>query len=63
MSNIFIINAHQKYPFAEGRLNNSLAQMADKLLTSRGHATRSVNMEQDWDVDREIANHQWADQR
>ena len=36
MSNILIINAHHKYPFAEGRLNGSLVQMADELLSAGG---------------------------
>ena len=30
MSNILIINAHQKSPFAEGRLNGSLVRTADE---------------------------------
>lgn len=61
MSNILIINAHHKYPFAEGRLNGSLAQMADELLTADGHETRVVTVDDGWDVETEIDNHQWAD--
>ena len=61
MSNILIINAHHKYPFAEGRLNGSLAQMADELLSAGGHATRVVTIDEGWEVDRELENHQWAD--
>ena len=61
MSNILIINAHHKYPFAEGRLNGSLVQKADELLTAGGHTTRVVTIDDGWDVDRELDNHQWAD--
>ena len=61
MSNILIINAHHKYPFAEGRLNGSLVQKADELLTAAGHTTRVVTIDDGWDVDRELENHQWAD--
>ncbi len=61
MSNILIINAHHKYPFAEGRLNGSLVQKADELLTAGGHTTRVVTIDDGWDVDRELENHQWAD--
>ena len=61
MSNILIINAHHKYPFAEGRLNGSLVQKADESLTAGGHATRVVTIDDGWDVDRELENHQWAD--
>ena len=61
MSNILIINAHHKYPFAEGRLNGSLVQKADELLTAGGHTTRVVTIDDGWDVNRELENHQWAD--
>lgn len=61
MSNILIINAHHEYPFAEGRLNASLVQMADELLTAKGHSTRIVSMKDDWQVENELQNHQWAD--
>ncbi len=61
MSNILIINAHQKYPFAEGRLNGTLVRTADEALTEAGHSTRVVTVEDGWDVERELANHQWAD--
>ena len=61
MSNILIINAHHKYPFSEGRLNATLTQMADEVLRSKGHETRVVEIDAGWDVDTELANHQWAD--
>ncbi len=61
MSNVLIINAHHKYPFSEGRLNGSLVQMADELLSARGHETRVVTIDEGWTVETELANHQWAD--
>ncbi|MDX1452870.1 MAG: NAD(P)H-dependent oxidoreductase [Oleiphilaceae bacterium] len=61
MSNILIINAHHKYPFSEGRLNGALVQMADELLKAKGHTTRIVHVDEGWDVETELANHQWAD--
>lgn len=61
MSNILIINAHHKYPFAEGRLNGTLVQMADELLTAGGNETRVVTIDDGWDVEQEIENHLWAD--
>ena len=61
MSNILIINAHHKYPFAEGRLNGSLVQMADEVLTAEGHVTRVVTVDEGWKVETELENHQWAD--
>ncbi len=61
MSNILIINAHHKYPFAEGRLNGTLVQMADELLSAGGNETRVVTIDDGWDVEQEIENHLWAD--
>lgn len=61
MSNILIINAHHFYSFAEGKLNGTLVQMADELLTAKGHQTRIVEVDKGWDVDQELENHQWAD--
>ncbi len=61
MSNILIINGHHKYPFAEGRLNGSLVQMAEELLKAKGHTIRVVEVDKGWDVEQELENHQWAD--
>lgn len=61
MSNILIINAHQPYPFAEGRLNRSLASLAQEVLASRCHDVRSIETHSGYDVEQEIENHLWAD--
>lgn len=61
MSNIFIINAHQKYPFSEGRLNGSLVDLATTLLEEKGHQVRITTMEDDMNIERELEKHQWAD--
>ena len=61
MSNILIINAHHHYSFAEGKLNGTLVQMADELLTAKGHQTRIVEVDKGWNVEQELENHQWAD--
>lgn len=61
MSNILIINAHHHYSFSEGKLNGTLVQMADEFLTAKGHQTRIVDVDKGWDVEQELANHQWAD--
>ena len=61
MSNILIINAHHYYPFAQGRLNHALVEIADELLTSKGHNTKIVRIDDEWDVDTELEKHQWAD--
>lgn len=61
MSNVLIINAHKQYPFAEGRLNNTLVDLAKETLSALGHEARTVMVEEGWDVEAELANHQWAD--
>ena len=61
MSNILIINAHHPYPFAEGKLNASLVQRASEQLQANGHQTRIVEVDKGWDVEQELAHHQWAD--
>ncbi|MEM9158001.1 MAG: NAD(P)H-dependent oxidoreductase [Verrucomicrobiota bacterium] len=61
MKNVFIINAHEQYPFSEGRLNASLVAKAKTCLERNNYAVRITTMQEDLDIDREIANHQWAD--
>lgn len=61
MSNIFIINAHHYYSFAKGELNKSLVELADEVLTSKGHETKIVHIDDEWEVKEQLKNHQWAD--
>ncbi len=61
MANIFIINAHHHYPFAEGRLNKTLVELADELLRAKGHSTKLMHTDDKWDVDAELEKHRWAD--
>jgi modulator of drug activity B len=37
MSNIFVINAHEYYPFSEGWLDNTLVDKAAGILSDKGH--------------------------
>ena len=61
MKNIFIINAHEYYPFSEGRLNNALVERAISHLTDKGYEVQTTTMKDDYDVDTEVQKHQWAD--
>lgn len=61
MKNVFIINAHEYYPFAEGRLNQTLVEHAREHLTRNGYQVKTTTMKDDYDVDQEIEKHQWAD--
>ncbi len=61
MKNILIINAHEYYPFSEGRLNNALVERTVRNLTDKGYEVQTTTMKDDYDVDAEIKKHQWAD--
>ncbi len=61
MKNVFVINAHEEYEFAKGELNRTLTHVAIDHLDTAGYVTRLTTMKDDWQVDTEIGNHQWAD--
>lgn len=61
MSKIFLINGHQPYPFAKGKLNAALVERARKYLEAGGHEIRLTEAAKGYDAEREVANHQWAD--
>ena len=61
MKNVFIINAHQPYPFSEGKLNRALADLAASWLRDNGFDIRSTDMVSGYDVPEEIGKHRWAD--
>lgn len=61
MKNVFIINAHQRYPFSEGRLNQAFVDRAMEHLDTRGYTTRLTTMEDDIEVAEELEKHRWAD--
>lgn len=61
MSNILIINAHEPYPFAPGRLNASFVERAEKTLAALGHSVRTTTIAQGYDVEEEIEKHLSAD--
>lgn len=61
MSNIFIINGHQPYPFAKGELNTTLAKRAQAYFEDGGHQVKVTEIAMGYDVDMEVENHQWAD--
>ena len=61
MKKIFIINGHQYYPFAEGKLNKSLVQQAIEIFEGKGYKVKTTSMEDEYDADQEIEKHLWAD--
>lgn len=61
MSNVLIINAHEPSPYSEGRLNASLVDKAQTLLQAKGHEVRVVTMQDEINVDEQLAHFEWAD--
>ena len=61
MKNIFIINAHEAYPFSAGKLNATLVHKAKTNLMQKGYDVKITTMKDEHDVEQEIAKHQWAD--
>ena len=61
MKNVYIINGHQPYPFAKGRLNATLVSIAAEVLGARGYAVETTAVAEGWDAVTEIERHKWAD--
>ncbi len=61
MKNIFLINAHEAYPFSTGRLNQSLVEKAQYILENKGYSLRETAMTDSYSVEDELEKHQWAD--
>ena len=61
MQNVFIINAHAQWPFSEGRLNRSMAERATVNLKNKGYEIHMTTMQDDYNVEKEIERHMWAD--
>lgn len=61
MQNILIIDAYKEYPFTEGRLNHSLIERATAYFEANGYSVKFSKADSDYNIDEEIAKHQWAD--
>ncbi len=62
MKTVLIINAHQKYEgFAEGKLNQTFTDVAKEAMEARGCEVKTTYVEKGYDIEEEIAKHEWAD--
>lgn len=61
MKKIFIINGHQHYPFAEGKLNKSLIEKATQILSDGDFEIKTTAAEHEYDIEEEIEKFLWAD--
>lgn len=60
MRNVFIINAHQPWPFSEGKLNRTMVEIAANHLQGKGCAIRTTTIQDGYDVEQEIQRHTWT---
>ncbi len=62
MKKALIINTHQKFEgFAEGKLNQTMADAISEELKSREFEVKSTYIEKGYDVAEEVEKHVWAD--
>ncbi len=61
MNNVFLINAHQPYPFVEGRLNRTLVEKAQAIFEAKGYTVKKTASADGYDVEAELNKHLWAD--
>ncbi|MBF0425978.1 MAG: NAD(P)H-dependent oxidoreductase [Magnetococcales bacterium] len=61
MKNILILNAHQHYPFAPGRLNASLVERMIVHLRAKGYTVQVTTMQDAYQPEAEMEKHRWAD--
>ncbi len=60
--NVLLINGHQRYEgFAEGKLNRTLMEAAEKQLIAAGHEVQSTTVDNGYDVAEELGKHGRAD--
>jgi len=62
MKKVLIINAHQKYEgFANGKLNQTFMDTAKETLEAENCEVKITYIEKGYDIEEEIAKHEWAD--
>ena len=61
MKKVLIINAHQPYPFSEGKLNKSLIDKMDAQLKAKGYEVKHSNVTDEYNPADEVQKHLWAD--
>lgn len=58
MQNVFIINAHEPWPFSEGKLNRSMVERATANLKNKGYDIQVTTMQDDYDVENDFARYE-----
>lgn len=61
MKNVFILNAHQYYDFAPGKLNAEIIRRTQENLKLKGCEVRCSHVMDDYNIQAEVEKHRWAD--
>jgi len=61
MKKILIINAHQYYPYSEGKLTKALIERMEKQLKAKNYQIQITNIMDEYDSTLEVEKHIWAD--
>ena len=61
MKKVLIINGHQYYPFAEGKLNTALVEKATQIMEEQEYEIKYTVSEKGYNVEEEIEKWLWAD--
>ena len=61
MSNILIINGAKQFAHSNGELNDTLTELANKVLCELGHTVQISRADRDYEIQAEIQKYVWAD--
>ena len=61
MSNILIINGAKQFAHSNGELNDTLTELANKVLCELGHTVQISRADSDYEIQAEIQKYVWAD--
>lgn len=61
MSNILIVNGVKTFAHSNGELNDTLAVLAESVLSDLGHTIQVTRADSDYDAQEEVQKYLWAD--
>jgi modulator of drug activity B len=59
--NVLLINGHQYWEISKGKLNKSMLDFANKVLTQKGYSAKNTHGEDAYDPKEEVKKLMWAD--
>jgi len=58
--NVLLINGHQYWEISKGKLNKSMIDFANKVLTQKGYTAKNTHVEDAYDPKEEVEKLMWA---